>query len=572
MSVVGVPASRQPIGGCYTSFVLQTQRDFLVDAIQRGGVADFSTEGAPSADLQAGEVRTLVIELCRSGVVDAAGVRISGATFIGGFDLAGVALDRPISIDSSVFDVPINLSGFAGVSVSITSSHAPALRADLLRLERNLDLSHSTFEGRLPPGMVYRARETTINLDDADIGGNLVMVGATLINPGKLTISGDNLHVRGTFRLNRGFRSEGTIRLIGARVDREFGLEGSTLAAPGGDALYANGIVTGGSLLFNFVGTNPNIPQPTSIVGRVCLAGASVHGQIVANGSTFRNPNGVAIFAEGLEVRSDLLLYGGCHVEGRINLLRATIGGQVALNGSRFIAPGENAVDLGRSKIGAGFEATGAFAANGTIRLVGSTIGGSLRVCDGASIDAAGKRSTLAATGADVSGDIYLNGIKSTGGQIRLRGVRVRGNVEANDGTILHGDGTFALVLDDARIDGQVELGGGLDAIGTLSFRNAHVGGSLTTASGESQAPSSVTAGASGDAVDLSESVIEGSVRLSGALIAHGSGSTRDTIVGPPRLIGCVRGPAARIDGDFDLVERRSRRPGTKQYRSATCR
>ncbi|MEM8570070.1 MAG: hypothetical protein AAGG56_04080 [Pseudomonadota bacterium] len=145
--------------------------------------------------------------------------------------------------------------------------------------------------------------------------------------------------------------------------------------------LPASGLHVGG----DWVLQNGRFPQVDAI-------GASVHGNVEADGATFTGPLNV----DGMEVGDNLFLRGGARFDAGVNLVTAKIGGQIDASGSTF---------------------TGLFK---TDRM---EVGGDLFLNDGARFDA-----DVDLYGATIGGSLQLQG-SDYSGRVRLENVRVEGEL-----------------------------------------------------------------------------------------------------------------------------------------------
>jgi hypothetical protein len=111
------------------------------------------------------------------------------------------------------------------------------------------------------------------------------------------------------------------------------------------------------------------------------------------------------------------------------------------------------------------------------VRLAGARIDKRLSL-NGAVIQDPHERTAVTATGAVIRGDVELNNLEAHGGQVRLRGAEVGGNLEAC-GSVIANEGDDGLVLDGATVRGDVLLRHGFRSTGTVSLRGLSAGGIL---------------------------------------------------------------------------------------------
>jgi hypothetical protein len=180
-----------------------------------------------------------------------------------------------------------------------------------------------------------------------------------------------------------------------------------------------------------------------------------------------------ALHAEACFVAGAFTLNSGCSVLGEVRLARSTLLHDLNLERARlgigFDAPAAGRHPLvadglrvgGDVLLGKGFEAAG------EVRFVGARIEGDLRATAAqlhGSVDADGARQTaLNLDRAEVAGDVLLDRGFSAAGTVRLKRVRIGGDLDATDAAFdVVGDASWsegaALLLDGARIRGALRL------------------------------------------------------------------------------------------------------------------
>ncbi len=197
----------------------------------------------------------------------------------------------------------------------LANATGPALRADGLTVQGDLVLAAAA-----APGGPFTASGSghlgTVLLRGATVGGQLSLAGACVQHDQGPAGPDPGAEIRGLAdRLTQEIE-----RNRPARVDAVTGILGGAGPEAGPDA-----------------GAAPGRPP-----GAVCLSGATVSGQLVLRGALLRNAAGPALLADYLTVRSDA---GGCEQPGdgmmalgagtlgAVCLAAATIAGQLALRG-----------------------------------------------------------------------------------------------------------------------------------------------------------------------------------------------------------------------------------------------
>jgi hypothetical protein len=189
-----------------------------------------------------------------------------------------------------------------------------------------------------------------IRLDGAQIKGRLILDGAHLINPGGVSLSGDQFSVDGGLFLRK-ITSHGQIHLRTARVGGPLVLSTAKLINPGGVSLTLRQISVEGGLFLREITSH----------GQIRLRAARVSGPFVLNAAELINPGGIALNAERITVEGSMFCHDGFTSQGEIRLLGAQITGQLDLGAtplSSFDLPDprpskiSGTVDLRQAQIG----------------------------------------------------------------------------------------------------------------------------------------------------------------------------------------------------------------------------
>jgi hypothetical protein len=192
----------------------------------------------------------------------------------------------------------------------------------------------------------------------------------------------------------------------------------------------------------------------------VNLTDAVIEGSMVLTRTVITHPRGKAIQADRLNITGALLAYR-LVANGEVRLPGLRAGGNVNFSGATLNNPD-------------------GFALNGN----GLQIGGSL-LCEVDNYGPAAQRKRFSCNGvlylpsARVGSDIVLREAKIG---VNQHGPIVVDQWKSNDPYI---DPRPALVADRLRVDGDLELSDGLEAVGTLRMVNARIGGSLRLAGAE---------------------------------------------------------------------------------------
>jgi hypothetical protein len=176
------------------------------------------------------------------------------------------------------------------------------------------------------------------------------------------------------------------------------------------------------------------------------------------------------------------------------------------------------------------------FSAGGEVRLLGAQIGGNLECGGGAFKNPGGD--ALSADRADVEGGVFLRDGFSAEGEVRLLGAQIGGSLECSGGRF-ENPGKKALSADGANVKGAVFLSDGFSAEGAVRLLGAQIGGSLTCSGGTFKNPR-------GDALSADGANVKGSVFLGDGFSAEGA----------------VRLPGARIECDLACSGGAFKNPG----------
>ncbi|MFD9894938.1 oxidoreductase [Amycolatopsis sp. NPDC059027] len=272
----------------------------------------------------------------------------------------------------------------------------------------------------------------------------------------------------------------------------------------------------------------------------VNLTDAVIEGSVVLTRTTISHPRGKAIQADRLVVTGALLAYRMvAHGEVRIPGLRA--GGNVNFSGATL-----------NNKDG--------FALNGN----GLHIGGSL-LCEVDNYGPPSQRQRFSANGilylpsATVDSDIVFREARLVANQT---GPIVVDAWKSNDPYL---DPRPAFVADRLKVDGNLELSDGLQAVGTLRMVNARIGGSLRLAGAEIKVKRGEHAPFYDRALHLDGSTIGGDIEATSLRVPSGQLRLSDITVGgnllawnsmllhPDRDVFSAR--RAKIAGNLQLTD-----------------
>jgi len=192
-------------------------------------------------------------------------------------------------------------------------------------------------------------------------------------------IKADRINVDGPLFL-RGSSFSGEIKLVGATINGALDCMGTTLKVSAGNALSADRAEIGGLLnLGQGVDINGN-SQIFRSSGTIRLSGAKINGDLSCTGAQLIVENGDALFADNVEILGNACLYRGFVSKGTIRLPAAQIKGALSFSGAKLMGAEEYALYADYAVVGLNVSLDKGFEASGAIRLLGARIGGQLEI------------------------------------------------------------------------------------------------------------------------------------------------------------------------------------------------
>lgn len=379
-----------------------------------------------------------------------------------------------------------------------------------------------------------------VSLSGAKVGGQFSCTGALIDNQRDIALMFDGADVKGDVSLRASerhrFEAKGEVRLLGARIGGHFALSGAHLENVESDALSMDGASVTGDLYFT-VSTEHRFEAK----GEIRLPAVKVGGQLSFGGAHLENPTGSALVLDHAEIGGNLILGASendlFEAKGAVRLLDAKIGGQVACHGAQFDNPGKSALSLDRAEVAGSVLLANwgeqRFVAKGEVRLVAAKIANQF-MCNG--IIEQPQQRALSLDRAEVLGGIFL---RASGkdrfvckGEVRFAGAKV-GSQVACDGALLENDDGNALLMEGARVVGDVFLVGSdqhrFEARGAIRLTGASIGGQLACHGASVVNPN-------GEAIVLDGVEIAGDVLLADVgksrLEANGAVQIRDAKIG----------------------------------------
>ena len=379
--------------------------------------------------------------------------------------------------------------------LALTSSPClPGLLGNGLRLRRDLDLSGSQVAGSHWT-TASTSKRSAIWLCESEIGGRLLCVGTTIDGRGGRSIQADRARVGGAVRLIHQFDSKGEIRLMGARLGGSLDLTGARVESLDGPAVDLEDATVEGSifLIDDSAGRRPVIRgrfdmDSTRISGPLLMRNATLEEFAGAQtGSVYARPTvtGTALSASRLSVGAEVILAGRCEITGRIDLSMSDMSA-VSIGESCILrSPGGTALDLTNAEVRALVRLDPDATVEGTIRLAGAVIHGTLALHG--QISQPEHRRLVGGHAMSVDGEVYLVGLRTTGGEVNFSGARI-GSLNASRAQ-LHNPGGYSLRLSQAVINGPVRLIDGFTSAGLVALNRSTIEGRLHFTGGSFDCP-----------------------------------------------------------------------------------
>jgi hypothetical protein len=450
----------------------------------------------------------------RTGMsLDAAGIRTGGALFLSdGFSTQGAVRLTGASIGGQLSCPGARLGADNGGN---------SLHCDGMRTGGSVNLDGGPAGGGFTSAGAVR-------LAGAEITGSLTCRGAQLgANGYGNALVADELRTSVAVLLEDGFAAAGAVRLAGAEIKGQLRFEGMQITGTDADgcslacagirvggpahltggfsatgAIVLTGGEFGGTLRLSAAQLGSDLRQH-SLVGDgikvsrdmlldeagctagILLEGASIGGSLNCRGARL-----------GVDRHQNSLVAGQLTAVGDVNLVNviaagavimpgARIGGLLTCRGARFAAnTSGNALNCNGSKIVRAILLNktpegSPFIADGMVQLVSAETTGSLH-CEGGRLTGPALRgSGLLADGMRIGGSAYLNDQFATAGSVSLRQASIGGSLNCGSATLGADAEQNALLADQVNVVGGVLLHQGFSTAGTISLQGAAIGGEL---------------------------------------------------------------------------------------------
>ena len=504
----------------------------LVAEVRAGRVLDCGDGGRRPLD--ASLLRRCCHEL--RDEVDPRGIRLRNVAIAGSLDLAGMVVPFGLRFDQCKFDSPVMIEGAQLYELAMTRcDRLPGLLANGVRISRDLDLSGTRVTATQWTNL-SNSKRAAVWLCEADIGGRLVCDDADILADGQRSIQADRMRIGGTADFRHQFTARGDMRLLGVRINGSLDFTGAHILSPAGQALDLNDAVIGGSvfLVSDAAGRRP------VIMGRIDMSSARISGQFLVRNATLEGPaitpadsgyarsraRGTAVSAPRLSIGAELTLEESCQVIGGIDLSMSELSSVSIGPGCSLRAPDHTVLDLTNAELLAAFTVGERVPVEGTIRLAGARIRGNLCL-QGAILTAPEDRHLIAAQGVKLDGELQLQDLEATDGDLGFRAASIGSVIDAS-GARLRNPGGYTLNLNQASIRGSVRLVD-FESVGKLVLNRSTIEGRFICARGSLHCPRPSERNSRGHALEAIASTIRGGMDLSWKTISPSIDLTNTT-------------------------------------------
>jgi uncharacterized protein YjbI with pentapeptide repeats len=256
--------------------------------LAKGELVDFEGAG-----ISAALIRDFLLDADK---LDPRGLRIRNARIEGQLDLRDVAAKRPLVLLDCTADEPLLLDRAQLSALDLTGLAAPAVIAPWMRLDYYLHLSRARLDGG--------ADNHALDLAEANIGGYVNLDGAHLSSERDVALFAPRLRTGSDFHMGSGFRSDGQVRLNGARLGGGLHCRGARLVSANGPALWAGDLQTTHSV---FLSEGFHASSSGGNYAAVRIRGGQIGGQLVCRGGRVSSDH-LALDLRHVKVGMDLLL------------------------------------------------------------------------------------------------------------------------------------------------------------------------------------------------------------------------------------------------------------------------
>jgi hypothetical protein len=316
------------------------------------------------------------------------------------------------------------------------------------------------------------------------------------------------------------FHAAGELRLVGVQVSGSFDLTGAMVESTGlaldlGDASIAGNL---------FIVPSPTGRRP-EIRGRIDMSSTRIDAQLLIRDATLSKRDtyegnhysrvrfhGNALTAVRLFVGAELSIEGSTEVSGCIDLSSAELGGFSIESGGSVSAPGQTAINLTNAEVRSNVSIGDRVHVRGTTLLVGARIRGRLHLDGMVMSDPAG-RSLLKADGASIDGNVDIQRVRATGGQLKFWRSTLGGGFDAT-GAVIENPNGATVRLHQSTVGGSVRLVAGFRSNGCVLLNRSVIGGRLDLAGATFECPGPGPLNNEGSAIQAISARVNGGMDL----------------------------------------------------------
>ncbi len=387
------------------------------------------------------------------------GIRLNGATISGDLNLSSLTIEFPLEFKKCVIEGKIYLDNSKIKRLVLSGSKVKSIQAQGLRVDDGIFLN----DGFVSTG--------ELNFLNSVINGPFICSDSRFLSKGS-AFTGDNIEVNGPMLFRNGFRSEGEVRLIGAKILKDLDCSNGIFNNIEGNSINADSITVNGSVFFR---------NGFRSEGEISLVGGTIMGDLDLSDSQLTN-DGNTLNAERVRINDTLILQQGTKSYGTLNIKRASIGYLYCGTGVEIIQKNSTAINATEIKINNSLIFEADFKVIGEARFNDSTIGHNFNCADGVFSNKSGTALNIQCS--RIRGNLFLwEGLKIEGLTL-LAGSKIDGEFDCNGGHFIGGVSNYAINADRITVRGNVSFNKNFQAEGLVSLNGSVINGDLNCTGG----------------------------------------------------------------------------------------
>jgi|GEM_PF-480694 len=313
-----------------------------------------------------------------------------------------------------------------------------------------------------------------VRLASATIGGDLDCDGGRFANHGAIALACDSIKVGGRVFLRDGFHATGAVRFMRAKLgllacERGTFLNPAPVPTPQHPGLTKDHRVVSLNLTGAEIGGEVHLRHEFYSLGVVDFTAAKIGRDFSCEGARLLNEGALALVGNGATIGGRVLLrkYAlkhveiRCHISGKITLIGTKIGRDLDCEAALFDSP--PMVPKAPAAVPPPVAAPGPVAPPAPVP-ANAPIAPEPPV----------RAEVLSCDGAEIGGDIWLNGGFHAEGAVRLIGVRVSGELYCSKGYFVN-PGGYALLCERAEVKGAFFFENVKALVGRVSLTGTRV-------------------------------------------------------------------------------------------------